>query len=268
MDQREYFESGMLQRSVERRSPLPTALPTDWEMVEKGFNEAGVMMRFTIRTEREYQEEIYYANGIKGIARHLLDNHLQGRFEELDSLGRIRVRFHYAEGVRDGRCDRYDESGKSLFSRVYHKGLPESKSLEQWEQEVFDRLPHQALKWAEEMLANRLVVVDSTRSGILTTRNTMTYLACLLDRMNYPDWMLEMPKDSSMGYNKFDSWKRNLLQLGVDESGVWDARISGLSQIIELHVYADGEVEERLQASRLSDLYDLQWKTFPRMWED
>ena len=91
LDQREYFESGMLQRSVERRSPLPTALPTDWEMVEKGFNEAGVMMRFTIRTEREYQEEIYYANGIKGIARHLLDNRLQGRFEELDSLGRIRV---------------------------------------------------------------------------------------------------------------------------------------------------------------------------------
>ena len=55
---------------------------------------------------------------------------------------------------------------------------------------------HESVAWghqkAEEMLANRLVVVDSTRSGILTSRNTMTYLACLLDRMNYPDWMLEI----------------------------------------------------------------------------
>ncbi len=139
----EWYESGrekVLKRSYEKNG-LKTTSIQEWYPnghakttveIQKGnelsvysqqkYYENGNLSYVDFRKNREQFIEEYASNGIKIRALKFLENKLHGRYQEMDSTGRVLVDINYQNGVRHGNYRYYSPEGQLKYEANYDQG--------------------------------------------------------------------------------------------------------------------------------------------------
>lgn len=85
--------------------------------------ENGNVQFVEIQKNRERIIEEYASNGIKTRALFFLDGKLNGTYQQLDSLGQVRLVIGYKQGLRHGDYRYYSPLGEVLYEAFYEEGL-------------------------------------------------------------------------------------------------------------------------------------------------
>jgi antitoxin component YwqK of YwqJK toxin-antitoxin module len=89
---------------------------------QQKYFENGNLSYVDFRKNRERFVEEYANNGIKVRALNYLDNKVNGRYQELDSTGKLRVDINYQNGLRHGTCRCYSPDGQLTYEANYEQG--------------------------------------------------------------------------------------------------------------------------------------------------
>ncbi|MFM7729449.1 MAG: toxin-antitoxin system YwqK family antitoxin, partial [Flavobacteriales bacterium] len=268
ISQWDYALNGQLEREVIKRSTEWSVSDVQWEMDEKTYYPAGTMKRYSMLSNREQCYEDYAQNGIKIKSRRLLDQQLNGPYEELDSLGQIRLHGEYRHGVRDGWWRYYNAAQALEFERLYHAGVPADGSLEEYAKRLRKTLSNESLQWAKEMLEGNLIGLDTSVKAWLDEAKLETYLARLHQGLMGADWLLEMAEQGKGGDRNYYRNMGLQLLISAISPGVMRFQIGGWGESITITMYADGEMEEYLRAQTLLELNQKYWQQTKGMWWD
>lgn len=84
----------------------------------------GNVMQKVYEINKLRTEETFYKNGKTATVKHFVAGKLSGSYLDFDSLGNKLISYNYLENMRHGLCQRFDKSGKIIFSKFYDKGCP------------------------------------------------------------------------------------------------------------------------------------------------
>ena len=98
---------------------------------QQKYFENGNLSFVDFRKNRERFIEEYATNGIKIRALMLLDNKLYGRYQELDSTGKILLDINYKNGIRHGSYKYYAPDGQLKYEATYENGTLKPKEKKQ-----------------------------------------------------------------------------------------------------------------------------------------
>ncbi|MFN6039240.1 MAG: toxin-antitoxin system YwqK family antitoxin [Bacteroidota bacterium] len=98
---------------------------------QQKYFENGNLSYVDFRKNRERFIEEYANNGIKIRALMLLDNKLFGRYQELDSTGKILLDINYQNGMRHGSYKFYGPDGQLKYEATYENGNLKPKDKKQ-----------------------------------------------------------------------------------------------------------------------------------------
>jgi antitoxin component YwqK of YwqJK toxin-antitoxin module len=88
----------------------------------RAYYENGLPKYVNIQKNRERFIEEYASNGIKIRGLYYLDEKLHGKYQELDSMGQVRLEIQYKNGLRHGPYRYYSPSGELIYNASYEDG--------------------------------------------------------------------------------------------------------------------------------------------------
>ena len=264
----EYHPNGTLGRYVERRTEDWTGNDQQWEMSQLDYRTTGVLSHNSWMTNRERCDEDYAENGIKVKSRRLLDNRLHGPYEELDSLGNMRLRCEYWEGLRHGWYREYNAQQELIVERLYQHGIPLPDAPEDYVKDVSQSLSREAKVWGREVVDRKWVDLDSAVTNAINREDLQIYMGRLYDGLLKPQWLSEIIESGDSG--KFMGYQNMhvRLQCTLIASRVLAFRIAGWGESINITMYLDGELEERSRERTVIEMSQHVWQMPKGMWWD
>jgi antitoxin component YwqK of YwqJK toxin-antitoxin module len=85
-------------------------------------NDSGIVQREIIQDNELRTEKYFYSNGTLKQYIAYKNYKLDGPYQFYDSLGTLRTSFNFKDGMRNGKCEQFDEKGKLAYSQFFNMG--------------------------------------------------------------------------------------------------------------------------------------------------